>query len=192
MATPIEPFIPEPDIRERHTTQVRAPAAVVMETAREFDLQSLAPVRWIIRLREILLGAKAPAGDHLNKLVEATRAMGWGVLVDQPGSLYIAGAECQPWLADVVFTPIAPDRFATYAEPDRVKIAWTLEVESLGPDLARFSTETRAAGTDAEAKKKFRAYWRRFGIGIIVIRLLLVPALKRAAERRWRAGESRG
>jgi hypothetical protein len=110
--------------------------------------------------------------------------MGWGVLTEVPGRLFVAGAVCQPWQADVVFTPVTSDRFAAYAEPDRVKIAWTLEAEPLGPALSRFATETRAVATDAQARARFRKYWRLAGIGILAIRWLLVPAVRRQAEAR--------
>jgi hypothetical protein len=62
--------------------------------------------------------------------------MGRGVLQSEPGRLFMAGAACQPWRADVVFTPIAPDAFAAYQEPGHVKIAWTLEVEPVTPESA--------------------------------------------------------
>ena len=87
---------------------------------------------------------------------------------------------------DVVFSPIAPEQFANFSEPEQVKIAWTLEAEALGPALTRFATETRAVATDAEGRKKFLRYWRSFKIGIVTIRLLLLPAIRREAERRWR------
>ena len=86
--------------------------------------------------------------------------MGWGVLAEEPGRFFVAGAACQPWKADVVFTPIAAGLFASFAEPDRVKIAWTLETEALEPAVTRFATETRAAATDAPARARFRRYWR--------------------------------
>jgi len=93
-------------------------------------------------------------------------------------------------------SPVAPEQFAAYAEPDQVKIAWTLEAEALGPALTRFATETRVVATDDHARTKFRRYWRIFGIGIVMIRRLLLPALRRQAERQWRsahasAGEER-
>ena len=84
-----------------------------------------------------------------------------------------------------VFSPIAAENFASYAELNRVKIAWTLESEELAPDLTRFSTETRVVATDAEARIKFRRYWRKFGMGIVLIRLILLPALRKRAERLW-------
>jgi hypothetical protein len=89
----------------------------------------------------------------------------------------------------VVFSPIAAGQFAAFAEPDQVKIAWTIESNSLGPDLTRFATETRVAATDEQARKKFRRYWRKFGVGIVLIRLVLLPAVRHRAERIWRASQ---
>lgn len=181
----LDPFIPDPDVRERHQVRVRAPAALVDEVAREFDMQSVPLIRGIFWLRTKLLGAsEAPAPGA--GLVAATRSYGWGVLLDSPGEAYVSGAACQPWLADVVFSAIPPEAFAAYAEPDRVKIAWSIESEALGPARTRLSSETRVVGTDAAARVRFRRYWRLFGAGILMIRWLLLPAVRREAERRWR------
>jgi hypothetical protein len=43
--------------------------------------------------------------------------------------------------------------------------------------------------TDAQARAKFRRYWRRFGIGIMLIRRLLLPAIRRQAEPQWRSAD---
>jgi hypothetical protein len=87
----------------------------------------------------------------------------------------------------VTFHAIPPARFASYDEPEQVKIAWTLEADPIGPALTRFSSETRAVATDAVARARFRRYWRWARFGIVAIRLLLLPAVRREAERRWRA-----
>jgi hypothetical protein len=183
-------FLPEPDVRKRHSVLVHAPAELVFQTARGFDMTSVPIIRAIFRLRAQLLGASAGLTTTTLTSKDLLR-LGWETLAEQPGRLFIAGAACQPWLADVAFTPLSADRFRTYAEPDRVKIAWTLEVEPLGIARSRLATETRAAGTDAQARSRFRAYWRMFGIGIVAIRWLLLPAIRREAERRWRASSPR-
>jgi len=180
-------FLPGPDVRERHATLVRAPADLVLDVARNLDMQALPAIRAIFWLRTKLMGAKNTPPARGVGLVAFTRSLGWGVLLDQPGRAYVSGAACQPWKADVVFSPIPPEEFATYAEPDRVKIAWSLETEPLEPELTRLSTETRAAATDEQARVKFLRYWRVARIGIVAIRLLLLPAARRAAERRWLA-----
>lgn len=189
MPSALDPFLPRFDVRERYQTIVRAPADLVLETARGFDMRSIPLVSAIFWLRATVLRGRPEERRPGGLDTDALRAMGWGVLAEAPGRLFVAGAVCQPWQADVVFTPIPPDLFAAYADPDRVKIAWTLEAEALAPDRTRLATETRALATDAQARAKFRVYWRLFGIGILAIRWLVVPAVRREAERRWRARE---
>jgi hypothetical protein len=66
------------------------------------------------------------------------------------------------------------------------QIAWTIEVESLGPTSARLATETRAVATDEESRRRFRLYWRWARFGIVAIRWFMLPAIRRQAERDWR------
>jgi hypothetical protein len=181
----IERFMPQADFVECHDTVVRAPADTVFEVAQQFDLQSLPLVRAIFWLRAKLLGAAKPPADLFARgLVAETTAAGWGILAERPGRELVVGSVSQPWKGDVVFTPVAPERFREFSEPDLVKIVWTLEAEPIGAGLARFRTETRVLATDDGARWKFRRYWRWAGIGIVLIRWLLLPALRREAERR--------
>ncbi len=183
----IDQFMPRADYRERHETIVRAPADLVFDVAQHFDLQSIPLVRAIFWLRAKLLGASRPAADLFAKgLVAETKALGWGELGQARGRELVMGATAQPWKADVTFTAVPADQFLDYAEPNLVKIVWTLETEPLEPARTRFGTETRVLATDDGARQKFRRYWRIFGIGIVMIRWLLLPALRREAERRWR------
>jgi len=184
---PLDAFIPHPDVRERFHTTVKAPASVVMDVATNFDLQSLPLVRAIFSLREKLMRAAPTAPRKPQGLVAEMQGLGWGRLLEEPARLIVYGATCRPWQAEVGFTPIATEHFVSYAQPDEVKIAWTLETESLGPALTRFSHETRAVATDAPARARFRSYWRWARFGIVSIRVLLLPAIRRTAERRWAA-----
>lgn len=186
----LDRFIPHPDVRERFETTVHAPAGLTLEVAANFDLESLAPVRAIFRLREALLGARDHAARRPQGLLAETTGLGWGILDQQPGRYVVCGARCQPWQADVAFTAIAAPEFAAYDEPDQVKIAWTLEADAVGADITRLAQETRAAATDEAARRRFRRYWRWARFGIVAIRLLVLPAVRRQAERRW-AGQCR-
>jgi hypothetical protein len=87
---------------------------------------------------------------------------------------------------------VAPERFARFAEPDLVKIVWTLEAEPLGPALTRFRSQTRVLATDDGARRKFRRYWRLVGVGIVAIRWLVGRAVRREAERRFRRVRASG
>jgi len=187
MSTVLDRFVPYPDEGKRHEITIRAPAGLVLDVARNFDMQSILMIHAIFWLRAKILGARMPAARRPTGLVSEMLALGWGCLADEPGHFFVAGAACQPWQADVIFSPIAPEQFATYAEPDRVKIAWTLEAEALGPALTRFATETRVVATDEQARTKCRRYWCIFGIGIVMIRRRLLPALRCQAEQQWRS-----
>jgi hypothetical protein len=179
----LDGFIPHPDVRERFQKRVGAPAERLFEVATQFDMRSLLAVRAIFRLRESLLGASPAAPRRPQGIIEETRALGWGTLAQVPGRLIVCGAVCQPWLPDVRFHALEPAAFRDFAEPDQVRIAWTIEAHPLGPDRSLLVQETRVAGTDAPARLKFRRYWRWARFGIVSIRLLL-PAVRRAAERR--------
>ncbi len=160
---------------------------MVMDVASHFDMQSLKLVRAIFWLREKFMRTSGAGPRKPQGILDETRSLGWGLLAEEPGRLVVCGASCQPWQAEVKFAPLAGDTFATYAVPDQVKIAWTLEAEELDPATTRFAQETRVVATDAEARRKFLRYWRWARFGIISIRLLLMPAIRREAERRWAA-----
>ena len=187
----LDRFIPKPDVRERFETTVRAPARVVMDVATTFDLQSSWPVRTIFRLREQFLRSAPHAARPPMGLLEEATKLGWGILVDESGRCVVCGARCRPWLADVRFVALPPEDFAGYVGPDQVKIAWSLEALETAPAVTRFAQETRAVATDAAARTKFLRYWRWARFGIIAIRLLMLPAVRREAERRWSATSGR-
>jgi hypothetical protein len=50
------------------------------------------------------------------------------------------------------------------------------------------ASETRAVATDNRARAKFQPYWRRFGMGAILIRWLILRALRRALKQKPQAG----
>lgn len=179
-------YLPRPEFRERHEVVVRAPAEFVFEAAEHFELTSVPLVRAIFRMRERLMGVRAAAERDRRPFVESAQAMGWGILELRAGRERVMGAECRPWLADVTFEPLAPEEFAVDLRPDRVKIAWSLEATPMGPARARLASETRVAANDAPSLAKFRRYWRWARFGIVAIRWLVLPAIRRDAERRWR------
>lgn len=190
MGSPLDPFIPRYDIREYHTIRVDAPAGLAWEAAQAFDFEAVPLIRAIIRLRLLFLGTARTVREP-KPFLQESRAMGWGTLVDEPGQLYVAGAFCQPWIGDVKFEPVPPGEFATRQPPSRVKIAWTLQVEPLGPASSRVSTETRAVTTDDDARRRFGRYWRWARFGIVTIRWVMLPRIKREAERAWRDARDR-
>ena len=183
----LDDYVPTSDVRGRHEILVHAPASLVMDVAQTFPMESIWLVRTLFRVRAWVLGSSAPAMANPAGLVEQLTGGGWQKLAESPGRYLIAGALCRPWEADPGFTPVGMQSFIEFSQPDRVKIAWTLETTELSPELTRFASETRAVATDEQSQRKFKRYWRKFGAGIILIRLILLPAVRRRAEKLWKA-----
>ncbi len=182
----LDDFMRVYDVRELQEIALAAPADVTLAAAREIELDDSPIVRAIFRARELILGSKPDAARRPKGLVEAMKAIGWGVLAESPGREIVMGGVTKPWEANPVFRALPPDQFAAFAEPDCVKIAWTLRATPARSGGSIFGTETRATATDAGARRKFRIYWSLLSPGIILVRLAILPRLKEAAERRWR------
>jgi hypothetical protein len=164
--------------------RVAAPAEITLSAAKDTDLQQSAVVRAIFRTRELVLGAEPDAVARPKGLLAQMTSLGWGVLAERPGREIVVGAVTQPWMADVTFRALPPDRFRDFREPGYVKIVWTLRTDPVGVSESIFRTETRVATTDATARRRFRWYWARFSPGIILIRRVMLGNLKQEAERR--------
>lgn len=182
----LDALIPTYDVCERHRIAVPAPADATFAAATEMDLASSRMIRAIFKGRELILRSTPDAAVRPKGFVEGMKAMGWGVLAEAPGREIVMGGVTKPWEANPVFRALSPDDFASFAEPDYVKIAFTLRADPEGDGSSTFRTETRAVATDAGARKKFRLYWSFLSPGIILIRVAMLPALKAEAERRWR------
>jgi hypothetical protein len=183
----LDQFMPAYDVAERHHVRIAAPAAVTFQAASEMYLEQSTIVRAIFKAREWIMRSHAARNPEVRAFLDQMRAIGWGVLAEVPGREIVMGAVTRPWMADVVFRPLPPDQFAAFAEPDYVKIAWTLRADPIGAAASIFRTETRVVTTDRAARARFRRYWAFASPGIILIRWASLGPLKAEAERRSRA-----
>jgi hypothetical protein len=183
--TSIDAFIALPDVSECHEVLVKAPAEVVFDVAENLDIRSIPSVNAIFRLRELVYGTHPIARPGATSLVAETQSLGWGVLAYQPGEELVMGAVTQPWVGDVKFRSVPSEEFSKFSEPGFVKIAWTLEVESIELGVTRFRTQTRVLATDAASRRKFRLYWTFAGPFIVLIRRLVNRTIRQRAESQF-------
>ncbi|MEZ5288218.1 MAG: hypothetical protein R2712_26145 [Vicinamibacterales bacterium] len=179
----LDPFLPAYEVHEHHETEVSAPAAVAWRAAHEVDLGASPVIRAIFAAREWVMGSHAGPRPPARPFLDALGALGWRVLVDEPGHALVMGAVTQPWLPDVTFRGLDPAAFVAFETPGFTKIAWTLVVQPTGPASSRVVTETRVCATDADARRRFRRYWRFVSPGIRLIRHRLLALIRRHAER---------
>jgi hypothetical protein len=181
--SPAAEFIPRPYVHDRHEIVIAAPADLVFFDATRIDLRSLPLVRLIFRIRGWLMGDTLEPPAKPLGIVAETMVLGWGLLAHTPCRAIVMGAAARPWTRNVTFHTIPREAFVSFAEPDYVKIVWTLEADPIGPERTRFRTETRVEATDEKARQKFFWYWRAFGLGIRFIRWSMLRDLRRRALR---------
>ncbi|HMF01056.1 MAG TPA: hypothetical protein VKK06_14305 [Terriglobia bacterium] len=180
-------FMPNYEVVDRHSVRIAVPAEVVLTAAAEVDIEKCPLIRAIFKSRELILGGKPDNTIRPCGLLAEMQSLGWRVLAEIPGREIVVGAVTQPWEPNPVFRGLAPDEFTNFKDPGYVKIIWTLRADAVASNESIFRTETRAVGTDGEARKKFRRYWSLLSPGIVAIRSVMLPAVKAEAERRWGA-----
>lgn len=190
---PLDRFMPQYEVTERHVVRVDAPAALTYAAARDLGFSRAPLVRAIFALRALPARLRDGAGAHAapagRSLVEETQALGWRVLYEEAGRILVMGAYTRPWEAEVTFHGLPADEFAAFDEPGFAKIVWTLEAAPLGPGRSRFVTRTRVATTDPVSRSRFRRYWSLLSPGILTIRRASLGMVRREAERRRREAD---
>ncbi|HVH55486.1 MAG TPA: hypothetical protein VM791_04495 [Vicinamibacterales bacterium] len=179
----LDSFMPRYDVVDRMQVDVKAPAEITLATAEQQDLMNAPGVSAIFRARQVVMGAGFEMRELPKPLLEQVKALGWVELARVPEREVVLGAVTQPWKGDVTFRSVAPERFAAFAEPGYVKIAWTLRADPLGSNASRFRSETRAIATDEESRQRFRNYWSLVAPGVWLIRRLSSAPMRRRAER---------
>jgi hypothetical protein len=183
----LDAFMPRYDVVERHSIEIGAPADVVLDAARHMDMRGSTITEAIFKARELVMGAVPEGPRKAHGIVEETTALGWRILAEVPGREVVVGAVTKPWEAGVKFIGVPAERFASFSNPEFVKIVWTLRADSLGPSRSVFRTETRAVATDAASRSKFRRYWAMASPGIWLIRRMSLGPLKCEVERSVRS-----
>ncbi len=181
----LERLVPMPRLIERNSVDLAADPARVWEIARHLDLSRSAVVKALFALRvapgRILGEAPDPAELRVDDLRSSPERPGFQILGDDPPHELTVGAIGKVWHFDIPFVHVADaGAFATFSEPDHVKVAWALRIEPLGLYDSRLTVELRVDATDDGAWQKFRRYFQVIGPASRFIRHSLVQSL--AAE----------
>lgn len=182
----LDRFMPVYEVVERHHVRIAAPAEITLAVAGEQDLLASPVIRAIFKARELAFGSTPDERARPRPLLAQVLSLGWGVLADVPAREIVVGAVTKPWEPNPRFRAIGRELFASFDEPDYVKIAWSLRADPIGVNESIFRTETRALATDHLARLKFRRYWAFVSPGVALIRRMSLGPVKTEAERRWR------
>src|SRR5215203_4625828 len=156
VAVPLDEFLPDYDVNEVHSTRVAAPPDLVLTAVRE------------------LTSRDAPLVDQF------TRG-GFVVLAERPDEL-VVGAVGRFWTSDGGVKRVSGADFVAFDAPGYAKAVMNFHARAVSGGTV-LTTETRIQGTDEEARRRFRRYWRVVMPGSAAIRRAWLQALRKRAER---------
>jgi len=176
----LDEALPRWDFDEIHSIEVAASPERAYEALRQLRSSDLRLTGLLMGLRS--LGRRRPQS---RPLVDVVQQGGFALLCDEPPREVVMGIRGRFWqLRPVTDTP-ATDLagFAALEAPGAAKAAWNFRLEPLANGRTRVTTETRIATPDAGVRKSFGRYWRVIRPFSGLIRIEMLRALKRQAER---------
>jgi hypothetical protein len=183
---PLDEFLPEYDANEVHSTRVAAPPDRVLAAVRELTSREVPLLVALMALRTLpaVLTRRSPfrlRRDLRRPIVgQATRG-GFVVLAERPDEL-VLGIVGRFWRTDSGLERVDAADFAAFEAPGFAKAVMNFEVRAVDGGTL-LVTETRTRGTDEEARRRFRRYWRVVMPGSALIRRAWLRAVRRRAER---------
>jgi hypothetical protein len=178
--------MPAWDAVERHSIRIRVPADAVWRVARAMDFRGSMLIRTLFALRSLpaLLTRGSAGGEALGCDMDGLLRSGFVLLEEREGAEMVLGLVGRFWTAAGGIQRVTPDEFRAWDRPGFARAAWNL---SLAPSVnareTTLSTETRVLCTDTESRRSFLRYWRLVGPFSALIRLEMLRAIRREAER---------
>ena len=106
-------------------------------------------------------------------------------------ALHEADLAGTPWVRALLLLRALPGRLRlprsrpaeAFDQPGYAKVVWSFRLEATGDGRTQLWTETRVRCLDPDSERRFRRYWRVGGPFSGLIRLAMLRAVKREAER---------
>jgi uncharacterized protein YndB with AHSA1/START domain len=178
----LDRYLPEFDVRERHSRLLDADVGAVRAAIGQTDLTDIPVVRALLLLRALPARLRARLGGHATPvpppftLADMTRA-GWTPLATGPEEVAF-GTLTHPWrIGNEAPLPIDRQSFAAFSTPGYAKVAFSIRADPDGGHRTRVTTETRVATTDPRSRRLFAAYWVVIGPVSSLIRRLILRRL---------------
>ena len=162
---PLDEFLPGYDVNEVHSTRIAAPPEAVIAAVRALTPREVRLVGALMAVRTL------PAMVRRRRLRTGHRGLDELVL----------GAIGRFWTADGGILRVSGDEFVTFCEPGFAKAVVNFHVRESGTGTL-LTTETRIRGTDEDARRRFRRYWRIVMPGSALIRRAWLRAIRKRAE----------
>jgi hypothetical protein len=182
---PLDEFLPVYDVNEVHSIDIPAKPDAVMAALRALTPREVRLVGALMAIRTLpaILARRRRPGRSRGldaPLLDGLRARGFALLGDLPDEL-VLGAIGRFWKAEGEVLRVGGDEFVAFDEPGFAKAVVNFHVQAVSGGTL-LTTETRIRGTDEEARRTFRRYWRVVMPGSALIRRAWLRAIRKRAE----------
>jgi hypothetical protein len=188
----LDQHLPRFDFVERHEVKVAAAPATAFAAVRRAELAGGPLTRSLLALRALPGAVVAPretarrflrrGGRRLPATLGALASAGFVLLGEEPDREVVLGIIGRFWTASGGVRPLVAAEFARFDEPGWAKAAWNFRVDP-ADGRATVSTETRVLCTDPRTRRAFRRYWWIIRPFSGLIRIEMLRAVRREAER---------
>lgn len=170
----LDQVMPCYDRNEVHRLRTTASPAALWEAVHALPAGDLAAMRLLMGIRTL---GRRVGGDG-QTVLEGFERMGFRAVAEEPGRELVVVGIGQFWKPSGGLRRVTDEeQFLHFQDPGYAKVAFNFRV--LDGEL---STETRIAGTDAGARRRFGLYWLLIRPGSGLIRREWLRALERRAQ----------
>jgi hypothetical protein len=170
----IDQVMPSYDRGEVHRRQTAAPPPALWDAIHELGAKELTLMRVLMGIRT--LGRRADRGDRT--VLEGFERMGFRPVAEEPPQELVIAGIGQFWKPSGGLRKVtSKEQFQAFEEPGYAKVAFNFRIQA-----GKLSTETRIAGTDPQAQRRFGAYWLLIRPASGLIRREWLRALERRAR----------
>ncbi len=187
--TLLEQVLPQYDLNEIHSIQVRASPEVVYHTIQSMCVSDLPISRFLFWLRRLpalltvpgqaVIGQQPPGQPFLQMLGHA----GFVQVAEAPNEEIVIGLVGKFWQPVQNQVKLADGAaFLCFDDPTYAKAVMNFHIAPTLDADVRVTTETRVRVPDPASRRLFRLYWALIGFFSGLIRGEMLKQIKRAAE----------
>jgi hypothetical protein len=177
----LDQLIPTPRLLEIDHIDLAAPPERVWQLVRHGNLARSPLIHALFALRAVpgrLAGKREQGSLRIDDLRSTAERPGFQLLLDDAPRFFAVGAIGKVWHGDIPFAHVGGvEEYSAFAEPDFVKVAWSIRLAQLGEQDTRLELEVRVDATDDGAWSRFERYFRLIGPGSRFIRRTLLSDL---------------
>lgn len=182
----LEAFAPTPDASESHSIEIAAPPPAVYRALWTADLGRSPIVTVLFALRSLptLFSTRTKASFRQELTLQALIEAGFGCLAEEPEREIVLGVSGRFWRPTGNLEPFAREAFSGPVPRGMAQAVWNFSLLPAGDHGTILSTETRITCGDAASRFKFRLYWLVVRPFSGLIRVVMLRAVRHAAESR--------